>query len=627
MKKPIIWSYWNHEPIYHLRRMGNDGATVFSLGEWMDEWYDRLHGEELIKKGAALGINTVYCHFYKGSGLLFERKEMQRTKEFTELAHKYGIKVLGYASMGSVYTENITRELPDIKDMLIVNADGKSAPTLCNQYYRPRPCYNSDRYRDYLKSVLKYGIEEIGLDGFHFDNSNTQFCYCDTCRDRFRDYLRENVKNPYGVMGIGDFDYIEIPRLEYKTNPLDTNFICPTGNIHDPLLFWYMKFIRHTLEKFHKEIFDYVKEISDGRALVLQNPGFPRQMRETRSWGFEPMQIPKSCDFVFVENRGGYFGKNYGRTEGQTLAFKYGERFGYKVFDTSWANDNGKLYQFPRNRSAIFGFVMQAAVYGSIAGSPWTVRSMRRGDEVAIDTPYLFDGLKAAFDYFGENYGVFDAASYNRVKILHLPDNQLCADGAFEELCDVARILTNNTVRYSIITEDEIPTLKEGATVILPKILYCTGGLYENLKSASEKGVKIIATCGFGHYNEFTKGRCEDSEIFNLKGISGAVLTDKESLPSHIDKSLTVDTDAVLLETRLTSDGSLILHILNADAERELGEVTVTLCEELLRGMRVAKVLTPDGSTATAVIDGIVATVKIKDLLNLVSIVFEEQKQ
>jgi len=51
MDKPIIWSYWNHEPIYHLRRMGNDGGTVFSLGEWLDEWYDRIHGEELIKKG------------------------------------------------------------------------------------------------------------------------------------------------------------------------------------------------------------------------------------------------------------------------------------------------------------------------------------------------------------------------------------------------------------------------------------------------------------------------------------------------------------------------------------------------------------------------------------------------
>ena len=50
MNKPIVWSYWNHEPIYHLKRMANDGGSVFSLGEWVDTWYDRLHSEELIKK-------------------------------------------------------------------------------------------------------------------------------------------------------------------------------------------------------------------------------------------------------------------------------------------------------------------------------------------------------------------------------------------------------------------------------------------------------------------------------------------------------------------------------------------------------------------------------------------------
>ena len=63
-----VWSYWNHEPADHLRRMSYSKPSVFTLGEWMPQWCERLHGEELIAKAADLGVDTVYCHFFKGFG-------------------------------------------------------------------------------------------------------------------------------------------------------------------------------------------------------------------------------------------------------------------------------------------------------------------------------------------------------------------------------------------------------------------------------------------------------------------------------------------------------------------------------------------------------------------------------
>ena len=62
--KPVVWSYWNHEPADHLRRMSYCRATIFSLGDWLPRWYDRLHGEELVSKAAELGVNMVYCHYF-----------------------------------------------------------------------------------------------------------------------------------------------------------------------------------------------------------------------------------------------------------------------------------------------------------------------------------------------------------------------------------------------------------------------------------------------------------------------------------------------------------------------------------------------------------------------------------
>jgi len=626
MSNPIIWSYWNHEPIYHLKRMGNDGGTVFSLGEWVDEWYDRIHGEELIKKGAGLGINTVYTHYYKGSGILFEKEEMQRTKEFAEIAHKYGIKVLGYMSMGSIYTENITREIPDVSDMLVIDRFGNNHPTLTDQYYRPRPCYNNDKYLKHLKSIIRYGIEEIGLDGFHFDNSSFCYCYCENCQRKFREYLNENFKNPYEVMGIKYFDHVRIPFPDYP-GVGDTHEIAPKGNIHDVLVMWYLRFLRKTVADFHKACFDYVKEVSHGNAKVLHNPGFPRSGRDARVKGYDPTITPESCDYVFVENSGGYFGKHTGRITGQSMAFKYGERFGYKVFDTSWAKDENKVNIFPRNKEDISGFVLHAAVFGGITGVPWTVRSMKNRDEVAIDTEYLYEGLKEAFSYFKDNYEIFDTVSYNKVKLLHHVENIHCCKDGRDELYNTAHALTKNCIPYSIITEEEISTLGNGDTVILPGIFYCSEKLYDDLKNAYTRGVDIIALSGFGHYNENTKGRSLSSEVIDLKGIADDLVVTSDRLIDRITKTVSTDTDDVLIEIRLAKNGSLILHVLNADSERDLPETTVIYEDEKLLSCRKFRVFTPDDSAAVIEITGNKAVVKIKNLKTLVSIMFEEDTE
>ena len=625
--EPVIWSYWNHEPIYHLKRMGNDGGTVFSLGEWVDEWYDRIHGEELIKKGAELGINTVYTHYYKGSGILFEKEEMDRTKEFTKLAHKYGIRVLGYMSMGSIYTENISKEIPDVKQMLVVDRFGQSRPTLSNQYYRPRPCYNSAQYLTHLKSIIRYGIEEIGLDGFHFDNSAFAFCYCENCRQKFREFLRANFKNPYAVMGIKDFDHVEIPALDHSTDPEDIHEICPKGNIHDPLFLWYFRFLSETVGDFHKACFNYVKELSGGKALVLHNPGFPRFGRMARIRGYDPSYTPQSCDFAFVENRGGYFGKHAGRITGQSMAFKYGERFGYKVFDTSWVTEADGTFRFPKNKAEISGFLMHAAVFGGIVGVPWTVRSMKERDTVAIDTAYLREGLEENFSYFRKNYPIYASASYSHVKLLHHPDNYFCAGNGRSRFFETTETLTKNHIPYSIITEDQVSALKKGDVVVLPCILYCAKSLYSDLSAAAQRGVSVIAIDGFGHYNEFTKGRSTSDDAYNLRGIDGSILIDLEKLPNFLPRNLAIDLSDILLETRITSDGILSLHILNADAERMSASAKVTFTDERLIRCRSWKIYTPDSTEAQVTLLGNTAIIELRNFKTLVTVLFEEEHQ
>ena len=78
-RKGVIWAYWGHEPMDHLRRMGNNSESIFSLGECAEPWYIRLHSEEMIEKAAKASINTIYTHFFKGFGLEHEKEEMEKT--------------------------------------------------------------------------------------------------------------------------------------------------------------------------------------------------------------------------------------------------------------------------------------------------------------------------------------------------------------------------------------------------------------------------------------------------------------------------------------------------------------------------------------------------------------------
>ena len=632
MKEPIVWSYWNHEPIYHLKRMGNDGGTVFSLGEWTDEWYDRIHGEELIKKAADIGINTVYTHYYKGSGLEFEHDEMERTREFTEIAHKYGIRVLGYVSLGSFYTENIYSELPDVYDMLAVDNKGEYLPTLEHQYYRLSPCFNSEKYRNYIKKVLKYGVEHVGLDGFHFDQSTRHFCYCDTCKKKFREFLERNIKDPYHLMGIKDFGNVDIPsyKAEYAMKGMDLatgKAFIPKGNMHDTLLMWYLRFVRETVKNMHDITFDYVKEVSGGKAQVLHNPGFPKFTNDFRVKGFDPKNTPASCEFAFVENMGGYFAKEGGRVQGQIEAFKFADRYNYKVFDTSWLRTETTPYRYPRNKEEVEKFTYHSAVFGAIAGSPWTVRSMKNKADVAIDIDYLYDGLKESFGYFKDNYGIFEAKAYNHVKLLFLCDNFYASETGKEDFTDVLEVLVKNQIPFSIIDESDITNLKEDDTVILPNILYAAKSVYHSLKAASEKGTKIIVTGDYGLYNEETKGISESDDSFQLNAIEKKTVFKLEEvaakLPGKLEKQIVLNLEDVVVETKITDDGKLILHLLNADNTNGFKQLEVTFTDKMLEKYGRISVLSPNRIGYDAELKNGKAEIKISNYKTLASIVFE----
>ncbi len=568
-KQPVVWSFWGHEPLRHLRRMGDVGDSIFTLGDWAEDWYNRIHTEEVLEKASKIGVNVIYTHFFKGFGLETEYEEMENTRRMCERAAKHGIKVLGYCQLGTLYSETITDEFSNFDDIVMRNINGK-AEDWCGQYYRLRPCFNSRDFIDYIKKVIEHGINHVGLSGFHFDNSYNLACHCEKCQQAFRDYLTENVPDPDKTFGLRHFRHVRIPREE------------PAKETHDPLYAWYLRYKADLVAKVHNELFSYVKEISGGKAIVLHNPTFPNGGRNFVQRGFEPSRMTKQCDFVFAENGNSYIRMAGNRIMSMVAAFKFGQCFGYQVFDTCWNKSADSKYRLPESREEVVRFVAQSMIFTGLCGSPWTVRSLKDGHKNLLEDSPLAEGLAEAFGYYRKHFDLFSNPAENTVKLLYVPDNAMCMlDAGMDNIRNTVEDLVTNAVPFSMIAEADLDSLQAGQTVILPEILYTPETLLEALRRAADRGVKILSIGKLGRYYADGKERRHSHWIFAMGEKDGFYYTDKNFVPTlrqlNADNEITVDATGILLETCRAENGSLILHLLNAANENTIERLTVTL--------------------------------------------------
>lgn len=568
-ENPVVWSFWGHEPLRHLRRMGNDGDSIFTLGDWAEDWYNRIHEEEVLEKAAKAGINVIYTHFFKGFGLETEYEEMENTRLLCERAKKHGIKVLGYCQLGSLYNETITDEIPDLDDVAIRDASGDIV-TWLGEYYRYSPCFNSRTFIDYIKKVIRYGLEHVGLSGFHFDNSYNVACHCEKCTKAFREYLTDNVKDPDKTMGLRHFNHVRIPREE------------PATETHDTLYIWWLRYKADLVAKVHDELFSYVKEISDGKAIVLHNPCFPRPGRTFVRRGFEPSRMTKFCDFVFAENSVSYVRVEKNRIKSMVDAFKFGQCFGYQVFDTCWTHDEEGKTRLPGTRAEVVRFVAQSMIFTGLCGSPWTVRSLKDGHKNLLEDSPLAESLAEIFHYYHNHKDMFGLPVHNYVKLLYVPDNAMCMlDRGIDIIRETIEELVTAAVPFSIVTEQDIDGLEKGQTIILPHILYVKESLLEALRRAAERGVNILIIGKVGRYYEDGKERRHSHWIFEMTEQDGFYYADADFIPTlrklNEAYDITVDAEGILLETCKDTEENLVLHIVNANNEKALEQLTVTL--------------------------------------------------
>jgi len=373
----LYWSWWGWEPLDHYRRTGGVVGAVDTTAPWMPQWYDRLHSEEVVRMMAGLGVNLGVTHFFKGFGLVHERAEQQNTARLVKLAHRHGVKILGYCQSRSIYHEQFLAEVPNVKDWIQRDEKGQLR-TWGGAKFRWAPCIHCGEFRDYMKRAIRIGLEEIGLDGLHFDNNYCEPCYCERCEKAFRAWMAR--RRPSDVRR-------RSPDLAVKQPPTEKS----PKRITDPVVQEWVRWRCESLAEYQADLEAHARRIKPD-VILLGNPAFPRDANGAyRRSVWAPWQ-GRHLDLLFAENSN-FPGIENGVFTSQVRASKYGNAIGYRVVSTVWKKNKLTGLGLPDTAEAIGLQTVEASANNALPGPNWALRPLGEGDKMRVERPDLREAL------------------------------------------------------------------------------------------------------------------------------------------------------------------------------------------------------------------------------------------
>jgi hypothetical protein len=159
--------------------------------------------------------------------------------------------------------ETFLLEKPEAKEWLVPDYLGQ--PVIYqNQTFRKRVYFMHPGYREYMKRVLRVGIEDLHAEFIHFDNTSMQaerpiFQHPMAVED-FRTFLRgrytaDRLKER---LGFSDVQYVEPPRNEERRSTID-----------DPLFQEWTEFRCQQLARYYAELREFIRSLNPNVAMAV----------------------------------------------------------------------------------------------------------------------------------------------------------------------------------------------------------------------------------------------------------------------------------------------------------------------------------------------------------------------
>ena len=455
----LYWAWWGWEPWEHNRRAGGITGAVDGSSRWLHPWYDRLHREELVVLMAKAGVNLVVTHFFKGFGLKHEQAEQQRTAQLVRLAHQHGVQVLGYCQFRSLYYETFLLEEPGAETWIQRDPEGKPI-TWGRHYFRWTPCIHSPEFRAYLKRVVRFGLEETGLDGFNFDNCLSEPCYCPRCEKMFREWLVTRYPAPRDLFGLGTLAGVRQPPA-------------PASNarVEDPLTRAWLCWRCESLAGFVEEITGFTRSLRP-ESILMANPSYPVSAGSVRRsvW---PAGVGRHLDLMIAENSASPERKG-DQLISQIRAYRHGIAVGYRAVSTTWAGGLGREASaeassaLPQAPHTVQLQIAEAAANRGVPGANWALRPLGGGDRVRIDQAELREALTAYLQFVRKHEALWlTATPISDVAVLRtFASGAYDPQSAWDFAATAEEILIRGGFAWGAAFDDRLEVL-DGASVLM----------------------------------------------------------------------------------------------------------------------------------------------------------------
>ena len=283
----IIAGNWASTAIFR-RRVGG-------YPTWHDAEFDQQQAtEETVRRLKDLGITMVVTHFFTGFGLEAEKEHIGLARELSNILKKHGLRVGLYVGSTIAY-ETFLVENPDAKEWFVPDYLGRPV-VYGSQTYRKRVYFMHPGYREYIKRVIRLGIEDLKADLIHFDNTSMQaeaaiFQHPMAIQD-FRDYLK-NKFSPTALkkrLGFSDVRYVIPPKYDR-----------PFSVINDPLFQEWTDFRCQQLSAYYAEMKGFIRSLDPSVAFEC-NPASGISGRNT-IWeqGVNYSSLLPNLDVIWTE--------------------------------------------------------------------------------------------------------------------------------------------------------------------------------------------------------------------------------------------------------------------------------------------------------------------------------------